>query len=189
MEDLIQKTDEEIAAMVQKGNVDAFGVLVERYQDKLSRYAAKFLLFRDDAADIVQEVFIKAYTNIQSFDLNRRFSPWVYRIAHNEFVNAIKKKSGKETVSLFDYDIFFPHPLAKETADAELSRKEVKEILDASLAKLDPKYREPVVLYYLEDLNYQEISDILKIPVSTVGVRLIRAKSMLKKIIQSQNFK
>ena len=88
-----KETDEAIATRVQKGDSEAFGQLVERYEEKLMRYARKFLRDPDDAKDIVQEVFIKSYQNIQSFDATRRFSPWIYRIAHNEFVNAIKKRS------------------------------------------------------------------------------------------------
>src|SRR5437868_12064829 len=98
------ETDESVAARVQAGNTEDFGVLVDRYQEKLLRYARKFLLDRDDAKDVVQDVFIKAYENIQSFDTSRRFSPWIYRIAHNEFVNALKKKKASRTIFTFDVD-------------------------------------------------------------------------------------
>jgi len=90
---MTEETDEAIALRVQGGDGEVFGELIERYQAKLSRYARKFLLDPDDAADIVQDIFIKSYQNIQSFDATRRFSPWIYRIAHNEFVNALKKTS------------------------------------------------------------------------------------------------
>ena len=84
------RTDEEIAALVQAGDQAVFGLLLERYEEKLMRYAKKFIPDQDDANDIVQEIFIKAYINIKSFDIKRKFSPWIYRIAHNEFLNAIK---------------------------------------------------------------------------------------------------
>jgi len=89
---IIQETDEAIAARVQNGDADAFSVLLERYEKKIFRYAGKFLSHPDDIKDIVQDVFVKAYVNIKSFDASRRFSPWIYRIAHNEFINALKKK-------------------------------------------------------------------------------------------------
>ena len=95
---------------------------------------------------------------------------WIYRIAHNELVNALKKKKkDRETVSLFYVDVLFPHPIAKENANENTSRREIKEILEGSLDKLSPKYREPLVLYYLEDMDYKEVADILRIPVSTVA--------------------
>jgi RNA polymerase sigma-70 factor (ECF subfamily) len=181
---MLELTDEEIAQRVQKGDVEVFGVLVQRFEERMIRYARKFLFAGDEIKDLVQEVFIKAYVNIQSFDASRKFSSWLYRIAHNEFINAGKKKS-RLPVFTFDLDALFPHLAARETADGDFERQELKEALDQSLDKLDVKYREPLVLYYLEEMNYREIADILQIPVSTVGVRLTRGKAMLKKIITS----
>jgi len=182
VDSMVSRTDEEIALAVQKGDVESFGILVERFEAKLLRFGRKFLTDRQDIEDLVQEVFIKAYSNIQSFDVERRFSPWIYRIAHNEFVNALKKKS-RLPFMLFDFDTIFPHPFAKETADAEVNEKELRGMLSQSLEHINPKYREPLVLHYIEELDYQEIAEILHIPMSTVGVRIYRAKTMLKKIL------
>jgi len=182
-----ERTDEQIAALVQKGNAEIFRELVERYEAKMSRYARRFLFDTDEVNDLLQEVFVKAYVNIRSFDTERRFSPWLYRIAHNEFVNALKKKKkDRENISLFYVDVLFPHPIAKENADEDTTRREIKEILEGSLDKLSPKYREPLVLYYLEDMDYKEIADILRIPVSTVGVRLQRGKTLLRKFVKEK---
>src|ERR1039457_56959 len=103
---MTEQTDEQIAIAVQKGDAQAFGALVERFEPKLLRYARKFLFDYEDGKDMVQEVFIKAYSNIQSFDADRSFSSWIYRIAHNEFINAIRKK-GREPISFFDPDTLF----------------------------------------------------------------------------------
>lgn len=179
---MLEKTDEEIALDVQKGDIQAFGILIERYEDKISRYARKFLFGGEDAKDVVQEVFIKTYVNIKSFDPKQRFSPWIYRIAHNEFINTIKKRS-RMPILFFDGDTLLPHPIAEETAEGEVERKELRQILDRSLDKISPKYREPLVLYYFEEMNYKEIADILEIPTSTVGIRLRRGKALLKKVM------
>lgn len=180
---MIEQSDEEIVLRVQKGDVEAFGALMKRYEPKLTRYARKFLLDGGDAEDLVQEVFIKAYMNVRGFDPARRFSPWIYRIAHNVFVNAIKKR-GTDKVSFFNLDLVFPHAVAKQTADDEAQKRELRESLDGHLTKLDRKYREPIVLYFYEDLDYQAIAEALQIPVSTVGVRLQRGKAMLRKIAE-----
>ena len=174
-------SDEEIAVRVQKGDTDAFGEIVERYAKKLERYARKFLFDRDDSDDLVQEVFIKAFINIQSFTVTRRFSPWLYRIAHNEFMNALQARK-RHALPFFDPDTLFPHPVAQETADQETNILDLRNTLDRCLDKIDAKYREVLVLHYFEELDYQEIADVLHIPVSTVGVRLLRGRSLLQKL-------
>ncbi len=181
-----ERTDEEIAVEVQKGDSESFRVLMVRYEPKMARYARRFLFSSDDAKDLLQEIFIKAYVNIRSFDTTRRFSPWIYRIAHNEFVNALKKKTKERNIiSLMYVDILFPHPIARESADEASNRRETKEVLEGSLEKLSPKYREPLVLYYLEDMDYKEIAEVLRIPVSTVGVRLQRGKTLLRNLVKN----
>ncbi len=181
-----KETDEEVALRVQKGDTEAFGELVERYQDKLSRYARKFLSDTDDAKDIVQDIFIKTYKNIQSFDASRRFSPWIYRIAHNEFVNALSKRS-RAPLFQFDMDTIFPHLTAAESADDRALDRSLRETLEKYLSALDVKYREPLVLYYFEDMDYKTIAEVLHIPVSTVGVRIARGKALLQKMAKPQD--
>ncbi len=182
---MAEGTDEQVAVRVQQGESDLFGVLIERYQAKLSRYARKFLFDLDDAADVVQDVFIKAYENIQSFDPSRKFSPWIYRIAHNEFVNALKKRTASRTIFAFDLDTLVPHLAAPETADSAALERDLRATLEKHLEKLGAKYREPVILYYLEGMDYREISEVLHIPVSTVGVRLARARTALQRFSAS----
>lgn len=188
MDQFAAQGDEEIASAVQKGDFEAFGTLVERYEGKLMRYANKFLQSKEDKKDLIQEVFLKAYSNIQSFNLKLSFSSWIYRIAHNEFVNALKKKSFRNTisVSLLDFDVLFPHLASNENPDTDISRKEIKEEMDSILGELDSKYREPLVLHYYEDMPYKDIADVLQVPVSTVGVRIQRGKAMLKKKINHE---
>lgn len=178
----MDETDENVALRVQAGDVQAFGMLMTRYMPKLMRYARKFLLDPDDAADIVQDVFLKAYQNIQSFDTTRRFSPWIYRIAHNEFVNDLKKRSSRKTTFTIDFDTLFPTLAASDTADSAALERDTRETLEKYLSDVDPKYREPLILYYLEEMDYRAIADILHIPVSTVGVRLMRGKTQLQKL-------
>ena len=174
-----QLTDEEIARLVQSGKTELFGVLIERYEAKMKRYARRFLFDYEEAEDLVQEVFLKVYINIQNFKTSKKFSSWLYRIAHNEFINAIKKK-GKEPIPFFDSDLLFPHPVSKEDTIEKIDKTELRIMLDKYLNKLKPKYRESIVLYYFEELSYQEIADVLHIPTATVGIRLRRGKKIMK---------
>ncbi len=181
-----QLTDEEIARRVQSGEVEPFGALVERYEAKMMRYAKRFLFNYNDIEDLIQNVFLKAYVNIKGFDRSRKFSSWLYRIAHNEFINAIKKK-GKEPLPFFDPDTIFPHPVAKENIERNIDNQGLRQMLEECLDKLDPRYREPLVLYYFEEFNYREIADILHIPIATVGIRLRRGKNKLKSFCEKLN--
>jgi RNA polymerase sigma-70 factor (ECF subfamily) len=179
--------DEKLVVLICRGDKELFGELIDRYESKLTRYVKRFTQNKDDVSDIVQTVFIKAYTNLQSFDSGRSFNSWVYRIAHNECVNYLKKK-GNEKISFIDFDTFFPHPFAKETADRETLKREEQEALDVSLASISPKYREVLILYFYEELSYQDIADIVRIPVATVGVRIRRGKEALRKALAHKHY-
>lgn len=182
-----QETDEQLVLSIRTGNAELFGVIIDRYEAKLTRYVRRFVQQPDDVADIIQTIFIKAYVNLQSFDVSRVFNPWIYRIAHNETVSFLKKK-GNEKVSFLDFDTMLPHPFAKEVADKETLDAELKQVLDTSLATIPLKYREVLVLYFYEELSYQEIADVLRIPIATVGVRLRRAKEQLQKQVSNNHY-
>lgn len=176
---LTAQTDEEIARLIQAGQFDLLAILMERYEAKMARYARKFLANSDDIKDVLQKIFLKTYVNIKSFDVKRRFSPWLYRIAHNELVNVLKERR-KATLPLFDFDVFLPGFFSDNNLEQDLDDKKLFEAVNTSLGQIEAKYREPIILYYSEGLSYQEISDIIRIPVSTVGVRINRAKKLLK---------
>ncbi len=177
-----QKTDENdetIAKRVQAGETDAYGELVVRYEAKLLRYGRKFLARDEDRQDIVQDVFISAYQNIQSFDTTQRFSPWIYRIAHNAFVNEIRKNE-RRPILPFDFDTVIPHVAYEDPAESEREQKDMRTYLERGLGNISSKYREVLVLHYFEDMAYKDIADILQVPQGTVGIRLKRAKEALR---------
>lgn len=179
------RTDEMIAKEVQKGDIEAFGELVIRYEIKLKRYARKFLSQKEDIEDLVQDVFIRTYERIQSFDTSMRFSPWIYRIAHNLFVNELKRKS-RYGFDIFDPEVILPFLTAKETTDGDILSEELSTEIDEHLNSLSAKYREAIILFYFEELSYQEISEVLQIPVTTVGVRMNRARAKLEEAIKNK---
>jgi len=176
-----QLSDEELAGKVQNGNLEAFDMLINRYHQKIIRYGNKFLLQPRDIEDVTQEIFLKAYRYIKTYDTQRKFSPWVYRIAHNEFINLGKKRKS-EPLDFFDFDTFFPHPATPETAEKELDDQQTKAMMNSCLDQLSGKYREPLVLYYMEGLDYKDISEVLHIPVAAVGVRLNQGKKKLREV-------
>lgn len=182
-------TDEEIALLVQKGNKEHFELIITRYTDKLNRYLSKFLSNIEDKQDLLQDVFVKCFVNINNFDTDQKFSPWIYRIAHNEAVNLLKKNSNRPfSFDIFDEALSFAHPKAKEDSESDSEKLLIKKYLDSVLEDIDTKYKEIVVLYFYEDMSYKDISDVLKIPVSLVGVRLQKGKKEIKKILEEKNF-
>jgi RNA polymerase sigma-70 factor, ECF subfamily len=187
-ENEISQTDEQVAALVQKGQKESFGILMDRYERKFFSYGRKFLTGQDNIEDVVQEVFIKTYQNIQSFDTSQKFSPWIYRIAHNTFVNALRKKN-KSPLRFFDFDTFTAHPVYEDTMPVEREQQRVNVLIDQGLDKLSPEYREIIILYYIQNFSYKEIADILHIPIGTVSVRLLRAKKALKKYVPNEQKK
>jgi RNA polymerase sigma-70 factor (ECF subfamily) len=177
--------DEEIVILVQNGNKDAYGEILNRFEPKIKRYAYRFFRDKEEITDMVQDVFIKAYINLQSFDSTQRFNPWIYRIAHNEFVNKIAWKSLRKYVPIDSDDLIplaisAPEDVMKDALDADEKR-----LMEKYLAELDDKYKTPIILFYYDDLSYEEISDILQIPSNTVGVRIKRGKDKLKEIINN----
>ena len=173
-------TDEAIAVRVQAGQQELFGMLMERYEPKLSRYGRKFLSSPDNIEDIVQDVFISAFQNIQSFDPSRRFSPWIYRIAHNAYVNALKKMS-HVPITLFDFDALVSHTVYEDPDELEREQKDIKAMNESSLEKVSSKYKEVLLLRYYEDMDYKEMAEVLEVPIGTVSIRLKRAREALKK--------
>ncbi|HRH24094.1 MAG TPA: RNA polymerase sigma factor [Candidatus Paceibacterota bacterium] len=179
-------SDEALMAQVQQGNAEQFGILMKRYEPKLMRYGSRFLAKSDDIREIVQDVFIKTYQDSKSFDTSQRFSPWIYRIAHNAFANELRRKS-RSPLQLPDFDVLLSHAPARESTDSESERASLVRMVEKGLESIAPKYREVLVLYFMEELSYKEIADVLRVPVSTVGVRMARAKAALKAVYSAQH--
>lgn len=174
MEKLSTATDEELVNQVRTGDKEVYAELVRRYEPKLLRYALSLLNDREKALDTVQDTFIKAYVNLNGFNIKRQFSSWIYRILHNEAMNVLKKYH-RETKLPDGYDAPDPNHF-----EQELSREETIKMVHKCLDKIPLKYAEPVALFYLEDKTYEEIGDILRIPTGTVGVRINRAKKAMR---------
>lgn len=181
MEKISEKTDEELVEFVQNKRTETFDLIIKRYENKLLRYGRRFLFNYENVEDAVQNIFIKVYININDFDISKKFSSWIYRIAHNHFINIIKKNK-KESYLFFDADIIFSFPGKEDNALEKIKKEEEKKEIEKNLNKLKTKYKEPIILYYFEEKDYKEISDILRIPISTVGIRLKRGRDQIKKI-------
>ncbi len=182
----LSKTDEELVKMALN-NQDSFLYLVERYEKKLLSYIIRISGFsKEDAEDVLQEVFIKVYVNLNSFDDDLKFSSWIYRITHNEVINNYRKKKVRPQ-SVMDLDDEFLNNLASDLkTDGHIDQRYLKENVAKVIENLDPKYKEILVLRFWEDKDYSEISDILKKPMGTVATLISRAKKKFQEELEKQ---
>jgi RNA polymerase sigma-70 factor, ECF subfamily len=176
-------SDEMLVEIVRNGDFNRYGEIVNRYQEALLRYARYLLSNSLEAEDIVQESFIKAYKNLFRFNTKKKFSSWIYRIVHNEAINFIKKN--KKQVSLEEHN-FADFLKNDEDVELDFEKKEMQKYVKDCMKKIPLNYSEPLTLHFIEELSYEEISDILRMPMGTVGTRINRAKKMLKKICQKK---
>lgn len=170
-----------------------FYYLMIKYEPRMLSYINRLTnVNHDDAADLLQEIFIKVYRNLNSFNQNLTFSSWLYRIAHNEIINQYKKKKTRnqhsESSGLSD-DITILNKIISTAPDShsQFIEKECSSKIQSALYQLPAKYRDVIVLHYLENLTYDEISDILQKPAGTIASLINRGKAKFRKIAERQN--
>ena len=168
-------------------NIDYFSCLYDRYEPSLLRYIKRITLLDDDQAkDILQEAFIKIWVNLKDFNPNMKLSSWIYRIVHNETVSAWRKNKsfGKDKNMKLKDNLFADFPIDSET----IEDKERKDTLTHEVLELLPlKYKSILVLKFLENMSYEEISDVLRMPEGTVATRINRAKKKFIEMTTEKN--
>lgn len=184
---LEHKKDEEIVPLILQ-NQDLFLYIVRRYEDKLSRYITRISgLPKEDVEDLLQDVFVKVYQNLNDFDTSLKFSSWIYRIAHNETISNYRKLKSRPVGVSYDDDPALANQLASKTNFVKEIEKEYDaKIIRSVLMKMDKKYKEVLVLRFLEEKDYGEISDILQKPIGTVGAMINRGKKQFRNIIKRE---
>jgi RNA polymerase sigma-70 factor (ECF subfamily) len=181
--------DYELVSACRKGDVDAFGVLVAKYQKKTFNIVYRMMGDYEEASDTVQGAFLSAFRSIKKFRGEARFSTWLYGICVNEARNRLKQarsRSRHEGPSIDDPiqtndGVFFLDPPGDDPLpDEQLERKELQTAVQKCIDSLDDEYREVLVLRDIQGFSYDEIRDILNIPDGTVKSRLFRARDALK---------
>ena len=192
MIDCNKYTDKEVIKIISSWNIDAFYCVVEKYEEKLLKYIVRITnIDIVEAENLLQEVFIKIYKNINDFNESLTFSSWIYRIAHNITIDYHRKNKNKLNISLETDDDDYKNLInildswlnlenELKTKDLIIKTKEVLELLD-------DRYKEILILKFLEEKNYIEISDILKIPEWTVATLINRWKKQFKAKAEDNN--
>jgi RNA polymerase sigma-70 factor (ECF subfamily) len=181
--------DYELVCLSQKGDVDAFGALVEKHQKNMVNIAYRMLGDYEGACDVVQDAFLSAYKAIRKFRGDAMFSTWLCRIVINVSKNHMKqmrvrlqheRQSIDVTIETEEGQLRSNPPDPTPSIAEQFEKKEVQAKVQSCINSLDDEYREILVLRDIQGLSYDEIRDILKIPDGTVKSRLFRARDALK---------
>lgn len=169
-------------AGAKRGIEEAFAYLLNRYNRAVYDYCRR-IVRGEDARDLAQETFVKAFLSIGSFDERRPFAPWLFSITHNLVVDYLRKKrvpTVAATVTDGEDDRQFEFPDRTRAPDELLARKEFGRTIENALYELEDKYREVLILRHREGFSYEEIARILGLPVGTVKVRIHRGREQMK---------
>ena len=168
----------ELIQIAQLGDTNAFGQLVVRHQRTVFNIAYRLTGNRQEAEDVAQDTFVKAYQALGRFDPQRPFAPWLYRIATNTALNWTKRRHPEATVN---EEITIAD--AAPNPESQTIANETSERLRAAIAELSPNYRAAIELRHFQGLSYQEMSQVLGIPLSDVKSWLFRARRRLRKAL------
>jgi RNA polymerase sigma-70 factor (ECF subfamily) len=175
--------DAEVVRQVLRGKRELFGVLLERYQKPIFNFVYRFYGNYDLAQELTQETFLRCYQFLKSYDTKRKFSTWLYAVAKNLCIDELKKHKAGREVSLDDaigaVDLKEAAEGTRPDQQGQALRKEENFKLLEALQELPTTARTVLLLHYFQGLSYQEIGEALSLPVSTVKIRIFRAKKAL----------
>jgi RNA polymerase sigma-70 factor (ECF subfamily) len=174
----------DIVSSVLQGEVDRFRLLVQRYQGTVRGICLRLVGNPTEAEDLVQQTFVNAYCRLDSFDQRRAFAPWLFRIAVNNCKDYLKSHQRRERPSHFDVSaadaLYTSSPDNPEQANL---RQEESRRLSQAVLQLPDKYRVVVVLKDVEGLSYKEMQAVLRLPITTLKIRVVRARARLAALL------
>lgn len=173
-------SDERLIARTLAGEPAAFGQLVVRYQDRLYNALVRVTGSAEDARDVAQDAFVQAFLKLDTFRGNAAFFTWLYRIAFNLAMSHARRGRPVESLDAAKLDRGLEPIDGQLTPEAELADREQVALVHRSLAALSAEYRQIIVLRELEDCSYEQIAEILDLPIGTVRSRLFRARLALR---------
>lgn len=184
-----READFEIVARCRKGDIEAFGSLVEKYQKKMLNVAYRMVGDYQEACEVTQEAFLSAYRAIKKFRGEASFSTWMTGIVLNQARNRLKQiktrsryegRSLNDPVETEEGSVLQDPPSGELSADEQMEKRDMETAVRDCIGSLDPEFREVLVLRDLQEFSYEEIGDILKIPEGTVKSRLFRAREIFR---------
>jgi RNA polymerase sigma-70 factor, ECF subfamily len=181
-------SDERLIGEFQNGNVEAYNEIVLRYKDRLINFLFRYTGSKEEAEDLAQDTFLKLYRSKHLYKEIAKFSTWLYTIAVNIAKTNLRKKSKFNSISISDFDP--ENEKDFDIASSDLAPDEIANsamesyYIQKAINMLDDHYREAIILRDIQDLDYEEIAEIIKIPLGTVKSRINRAREKLKTILE-----
>jgi RNA polymerase sigma-70 factor (ECF subfamily) len=172
--------DRDLIGQARRDNVEAYNLLVSRWEKRIFNYLLRLVKNREDALDLAQDVFLKAYQNLRKLEDPDRFGPWIYRIAHNEAYSSLRKNRPETEMDAAKFE-----PWVEPGPGRRMLPIEVSLAVERALQRLSDDQREAVVLKIYQGFKFEEMADILGCPVSTVKSRLYTALDLLKDTLTS----
>ncbi len=187
-------TDElKLIKKAQKGDVSAFEQIINRYQSVVYSVSYRYAENQDDASDMAQEIFLKMFRTINSFQFKSRLSTWIYRVATNTCLDLLKKRRNSLSESAYSYDVGYEDLGGNQNfaevedtrfmPDKKAEEAETKDVINRAIRRLPDDYRTAVILRDIRGLSYEEIADITDCSVGTVKSRISRARKNLREIL------
>lgn len=179
------KTEAELIDRILKGEWRNYAILVDKYEPKVFNYVHYLMNCREDAEEIVQDTFVKAYRSLNQFRGDAAFSTWLIRIAHNNCLTFFRKKKPEKVTleNIGNKEVDDPDP----SDDPDLDNRQ--QILQLALMKLKPDERSAVTLFYYQELSLQEICDVTDFSLSNVKILLHRSRKKLLEILKEMGVK
>ena len=172
--------DRDLVGKARRGDVDAYNLLVSRWERRVFNYLLRLVRNREDALDLAQDVFLKAYQNLAKLDDEGRFAPWLFRIAHNEAFSLLRRSRPE------DGELVEPAPLPP---GPRMLPVETSIAVASALERLSPEQKEAVVLKVYQGFKFEEMAEILGCPVSTIKSRVYTALDLLKETLAPMNLR
>ncbi|MDQ2085267.1 sigma-70 family RNA polymerase sigma factor [Herbivorax sp. ANBcel31] len=184
-------SEKELIEQAKSGSIEAFEQLIEKCQKKVFNIAFKMMGNYEDASELAQEAFIKAYKSIKKFKGDSLFSTWIYRITTNVCLDELRKRKNKKVISLDEYIKYDGEEIKRQVKDESpgpekvFEKREIKNIMKKCIDSLPIEYKTVVVLRDIQGFSYEEIAKIIKCPEGTVKSRINRARKALKDILKN----
>jgi len=180
----LHDSDEDIIRKVRAGDPRAYARLVDTHKNQAFTLAVRLLGGREEAEELVQDAFVRAFNNLGAFRGDARFSTWFYRILYNLCMTRVTRRRGKTEHLEVDDEILLDNILVDHDGPSiheQLEGAELQEIIAGEIERLPAKFRSVITLFYVQEMSYEEMVDVLGIPAGTVKTNLFRARNLLKK--------